>query len=347
MALIRRVAQGDGTLVIAGDALDFQQAWTLTRILRAHQDLLGAMSELAQQGRLIYIVGNHDYDLSLYRDLLHFRVCDALHVGEVGLVTHGHEHDPYIGIHLDGANVATRTHHLLERYLDTWLRQPLGEFYNGPNRLMYWLMHKAGLVAWGANQAFSRMGVERVGQGMLDHLDFWARTNMGDPMCMIEPVLTALDDGPWQWRVCGHAHLPGVVSGRAHSDRHYVNLGSWTFGSSQYATWDGERFELRDWRSGRVYGDELYRPALTGALDEKDFWQWWRENYMGWLRFREGEERLGTLRGWEAYVRDHQLLAAVQDSEELPLLAAPPPESAPEAAEADAVLLPAEVDLLR
>ena len=40
---------------------------------------------------------------------------------------------------------------------------------------------------------------------------------------------------------------------------------------------------------------------------------------MGWLRFREGEERRGTLRRWEATIRDHQVLA--QLPEQLPALA--------------------------
>ena len=52
--------------------MDFHQAWTFTRILRAHQQLLGTMSELARDGRLYYVVGNHDYDISFYRDILNF-----------------------------------------------------------------------------------------------------------------------------------------------------------------------------------------------------------------------------------------------------------------------------------
>ena len=47
-----------------------------TRILRAHQRLLSDLSELARKERLYYIVGNHDYDISFYRELLNFRVCD-------------------------------------------------------------------------------------------------------------------------------------------------------------------------------------------------------------------------------------------------------------------------------
>ena len=53
-----------------------------------------------------------------------------------------------------------------------------------------------------------------------------------------------------------------------------------------------------------------------------DFWQWWRENYMGLLRFREGEERRGRLRGWSVERRiEHALVKGidahiVEDTEE-------------------------------
>jgi len=329
MALVRRVDREGAMLVINGDALDVQQAWTLTRILRAHQELLAVMSDLARQGRLIYILGNHDQDLSLYRDILHFRVCDALHVGDRVLITHGHEHDPYIGVHLDDSDVATRIHHLLERYLDTWLRLPLAEFYTVPNRALFWLTHQLALLTVGTRGALQQIGIEGFGQGFLDHLDYWARGNMGDPMCMIRSVMQRLSDGPWPWLVCGHSHLPCLIPYGAGG---YVNTGSWTFASSQYAVWDGHGFTVRDWISGRTYDDALYRPVLSGVLDEKDYWQWWRENYMGWLRFREGEERRGRLRRWEATIRDHQVLA--QLPEQLPALADQRvPEPLPDVAE--------------
>lgn len=306
MALIRRVAREGALLVVNGDALNVQQAWTLTRILRAHQELLAAMSDLARDGRLIYILGNHDQDLSLYRDILQFRVCDALHVGERVLISHGHEHDPYIGADLQGSDLATRVHHLTERYLDTWLRLPLGEFYTLPNRLLFWLTHQVAVSVRLGGEAMRHLGVQDFGRAYLEHLDYWARSNMGDPMCMMASVQRRLRDGPWPWLVCGHSHLPGLIR---HGSGGYVNTGSWTFGSSQYAVWDGSDFAVRDWVSGQEYDDALYQPVLSGMLDEKDYWQWWRENYMGWLRFREGEERRGSLRRWEGTIRDHQVLA--------------------------------------
>ena len=74
--------------------------------------------------------------------------------------------------------------------------------------------------------------------------------------------------------------------------------------------WDPQDgFTCRDWITGNRFGQELYEPLLDGVVYEKDFWQWWRENYMGLLRFREGEERLLRSRGWESYLRDYQHLS--------------------------------------
>lgn len=297
MALVRRVEREGATLVVNGDAMDFHQAWTFTRILRAHQELLGAMSRLGRAGRLIYVIGNHDYDINLYREILNFRVCEELHVGDVILVQHGYQYDPYIGEKLHGSHIATKVHHTIERYLGTWLRIPLGEFYTLGNRITYWLVHKMALAV--------RAGAWLTGrENRVDsHLEYWARSHMGDPMCIFRPMFTRLKEDAWRYIVLGHSHLPGILPWQ---DRAYCNTGSWTFGSSQYLRWDGDSFICRDWITGRDFGSELYTPLLDGSIDEADFWIWWRENYMGWLRFREGEERRGGLRGWESYIRDHQ-----------------------------------------
>jgi hypothetical protein len=103
--------------------------------------------------------------------------------------------------------------------------------------------------------------------------------------------------------VCGHSHLPGLVPWR---DRLYVNTGSWTFAESQVVVWKGGTWSCRDWISGREYRDEGYRQLLDGSLDDRDFWTWWRENYMGLLRFREGEEVRGSLRSWQGILVDQQ-----------------------------------------
>jgi UDP-2,3-diacylglucosamine pyrophosphatase LpxH len=261
------------------------------------------MSRLAREGRLYYVIGNHDHDISFYRDILNFRVCDELRLGDRVLVQHGYEYDEYIGNDLAGSHLATKVHHLVERYLNTWIRIPLGEFYTLGGRISAWLLHKVGVLLWLGGLVLSQVGNDWLLAAVRRRFDYIARSNAGDPMCIFRPAWRRLREGPYAALVCGHSHLPGVV--RA-GDKAFVNTGSWTFGSSNYVVWDGEGFECRDWMSGRPFGDEFYQPMLDGSLDELDFWTWWSSEYMGWLRFRTGEERAGRLRNWESHVKDRQ-----------------------------------------
>jgi UDP-2,3-diacylglucosamine pyrophosphatase LpxH len=303
IALIEQINREGGTLVVNGDAMDFHQAITFTRILKAHEQLLGAMSGLARQGKLIYVVGNHDYDIGLYRNLLHFRVCHDLHIGDRLLVQHGYQYDAFIGDHLEGLHLATKVHHAIERYFDTWMRIPLGEFYTLGNRVSFWVIHKMALAGHLVTSVLAALGAPKSRELVESFLTHWTHSNLGDPMEIFWPAVRRLREEPWQAIVCGHSHLPGLVpiEGKV-----YANTGSWTFGAAQYLFWDGQRLVCRDWISGRVYEDELYRPIVEGVIAEKDYWCWWRENYMGWLRFREGEEKQGRMRGWEAAISDSQ-----------------------------------------
>ncbi|MBN2801287.1 MAG: metallophosphoesterase [Deltaproteobacteria bacterium] len=327
LALLDAARQAGATVVVAGDAIDFAQAWTFTRILKAHHELLSAMSALAREGRLYYLVGNHDYDVNLYREMLFFRVCHELHLGDQILVQHGYQYDPLIGKDIESSHVNTTVHHLLERYLDTWIRVPLKEFYTLPNRFIFWLAHKIGLITKVRAAVLGLMSVKASPSGVEKQLNYWARANMGDSMCMYEPVMARLREDRWRYIVCGHSHLPGIVR---HGERAYVNTGSWTFASSQYVIWDGAGFSCQDWITGQVYGDELYQQVAAGAFDDHDFWSWWHDNYMGFLRFREGEEGRGRLRGWESYVRDYQHLAQLRPFAQGALVGAPREEHAEE-----------------
>ncbi len=320
IALIERVEEEGSTLAILGDAIDFNQAWSFTRVLRAHQELLSTLSRLSREGRLYYIIGNHDYDISLYRELLNFRVCDELHLGDRVLALHGWQFDPYLAEEVPkGHQWTTTLHHLVERYFNTWLRIPLGEFYTLSNRSMFWLAHKIALLAYAWNRVRRTFGSESEEIPLIRYLDYWARGNMGDPMGIFRPAYARAAKGPWPWVICGHSHLPGIVP-LPDAEGGYVNTGSWTFASSHYVIWDGEHFEAHDWITGQQFGQAFYEPLLDGWVYERGFFQWWRENYMGFLRFREGEERKGRLRGWESYVRDYQYLSQLRPDRLEPLL---------------------------
>lgn len=306
LAFMERVEKSGGTLIVNGDALDFQQAWGFVRILRAHTELLNAMSWLGKQGRLYYVIGNHDYDINVFAEILSLRVCHELVLNQRILVRHGYEYDPYITEMLDDGQWHTVVHHLVERWLGTWIRFPLSEFYTVANRLSVWLMHKLGSVAALGQRMGRWLDDDSVGAEVLAHLDLWCWSNQGDCMGIFRPALQDALSGRWDGLICGHSHIPGVVRQQG---RFYANTGSWTFGSSQYLLLEGDELHSRDWMSGRTYTDQNYRHLLDGSVYERDFFQWWRENYMGMLRFREGEERRGRVPGWQAWAAPHAPVA--------------------------------------
>ena len=140
LAFLQKVRSEGAHLVINGDALDFHQAWSFTRILRAHSELLGELSRMAETTGVTYIWGNHDYDIQLFKDILRFRVLSSLDLGTTVRIVHGYEFDPFIGPHLEQSHVATRIHHFVERITGAWIRLPLENFYSPANRFTFWLI---------------------------------------------------------------------------------------------------------------------------------------------------------------------------------------------------------------
>ena len=283
---ISHVRERGAHLVIVGDAIDFHQAWFFSRVLKAHGTLFGALSSLADAHGVTYIWGNHDADMSFFKDILRFEVCSSLAIGERILVQHGYEYDPFIGGHLEATHRATQVHHLVERALSTRIRIPLEQFYTLTNRLAFWCVHK---LVWLKNQ-LHRIGLRSL-QKRLDQQElYWVHGQMGDPQGIWENIRTALETGPHDFIVTGHSHLPGRVE--VTPGRFYVNTGSWTFNSTNYARWDGTGFEVKDWLREKTYTDRWYQPLMDRRWRHMDLMAWWRANYMGWLRFRVAEVRL-------------------------------------------------------
>ena len=284
-----RVRDEGAHLVIAGDAIDFQQAWTLNRVLKAHPRLIGELSRLADKNGVTYIWGNHDSDIASFRDVLRFDVCSRLEIGDQVLVQHGYEYDPHIGPNLEHSHVASLVHHGIERVLDAWIRLPLENYYTLPNRLAFWVVYHWCALAEVVDKGLTAMGVRRPPtRGTLEGIHYWIQNQLGDPGMLLRGARRVLEEGEFRYLVCGHSHLPGKVE--VAPDRTYINTGSWTFNSSQYALWDGEDLVVRDWIRGREYSDDAYRPILSGRFAHMSFREWWRENYLGWLRYRVGEE---------------------------------------------------------
>lgn len=291
-----RVRDEGAHLVIAGDAIDFQQAWTLNRVLKAHPRLIGELSRLADKNGVTYIWGNHDYDMASFRDVLRFDVCSRLEVGDDVLVQHGYEYDPHIGPNLETTHVASLVHHGLERLFDSWIRLPLENYYTLPNRLAFWMVHKICLTVDAMDRGFRAVGATRPPTtGLMEGFHYWTQNQLGDPGMLLKGAQELFENTHYRYLVCGHSHLPGQIE--VAPGRTYVNTGSWTFNSSQYALWDGSGFVVRDWIRNKEYDDAAYRPILSRRFAHMSFREWWRENYLGWLRYRVGEEgRLPLLR---------------------------------------------------
>lgn len=290
LRFLDEVAREAETLIIVGDALDFDQAWYFSRIVKAHREVLSRLTRLSDQVRVVYVYGNHDPDIVLFRDILKWELCDKVVLDDEILIVHGYEFDTYVGGNFEGTTWGSRAFFAYESLFKTWIRFPLRDYYTLSNRMLHFIFYWAVLTTRLLRRIGPRLGRPQLGSRLQRTTRFWTRAVLGDPMDLTRVVLGELGpDSPWRSIVCGHSHVPGLVKTAA--DRSYLNLGSWSFGNSQYAVYDGESFLLKDWISGREFEDENYRPIIDGRTD-LTFEEWFEDEYMGYLRFRSGEEAL-------------------------------------------------------
>ena len=291
LAFLDEVEANAKTLVIVGDALDFDQAWYFSRIVRGHGEVVARLTRLAETMRVIYVYGNHDPDIVLFRDILKWELCDKVVVDGRILAVHGYEFDAYVGGGSHDESVLwSRLLYTYERLFKTWIRIPLRDYYTWSNRvahyILFWVNRLAALLVV-LGRRFDRPDL---GGKLVEWARFWGRGALGDPMGLTHRVLDELDVNPrFDTIICGHSHLPGVVE--TSEDKRYINLGSWSFGNSQYGIWDGSSFVLRDWISGREFSDENYR-HLFGTREDWTYEDWFHDQYLGYFRFRGGEEAL-------------------------------------------------------
>ena len=290
LAFLEHVETHGDALVIVGDALDFDQAWYFERILRAHREVLTRLTRLADRMRVIYVYGNHDPDIVLFRDFLKWELCDKVVVDSNILAVHGYEYDTYVGENFESSAFWARVWFAYESLFKTFVRLPLREHYTLSNRLAHVLFLQLSRLSRLLRRFGPRLGKPDIGRGLHDMISFWTRGVLGDPMGLTRPVLQHLQRDPrYDMVICGHSHIPGVVT--TDGGKRYVNLGSWSFGNSQYGVWDGHEVVVRDWITGREYGDENYRHIFEGRADWT-FEEWFNDQYLGYLRFRCGEEAL-------------------------------------------------------
>jgi UDP-2,3-diacylglucosamine hydrolase len=292
LAFLDEVEREAQVLCILGDALDFEQAWYFSRIIRAHPEVIRRLTRLADKIRVIYLFGNHDPDIVLFRDILNWELCDKIIIDGHILAIHGYEFDSYVGQNFEETSNLAKAFHLYERIFHTWVRIPLREHYTLSNRAAHYIFYWVNRFARLQQFLGAKLKKPTWGQGLRDVCDFWARGVWGDPMGITMPAIQALEKLPrFDTIICGHSHIPGVVSVGEHGT--YVNTGSWSFGNSQFGIWDGQTFTLRDWISGRSFRDENYRRIFSGQTD-RSYEDWFADQYLGFLRFRCGEEGLRT-----------------------------------------------------
>ncbi len=91
------VAQQGQRLIINGDMFELWK-FDLSICLKTYRRLLAKFRQLADQGvEIIYIFGNHDFDLSDLRHLFHF-VVESWNLGQQIHIEHGHRFDRDSGI---------------------------------------------------------------------------------------------------------------------------------------------------------------------------------------------------------------------------------------------------------
>lgn len=292
-ALFRRFldeeASGADALVIAGDAFDLAQAWSMERIESAHRALLDDLRALAKTKPVYYLAGNHEGSLAAIEHALPAHFCHDLRIGDDVLVEHGHVHDPYNQPGDRAAFLASRVHALIERVIRSPVRIPMRKHYCWSTRLGHWLFYRYGLLQrWLAERASAR-GEHDDAQRRFAFLDYWGRGEWGDSHGLLGAAQSVLESRGARVLVCGHSHQAGQVELAGGT---YVNTGHWTFDEATWASYRDGEFTVRRWPDRAVVRDEEYRGVL-GPHRGKSFFDWWAAYYRGWFRYDVDAMRAG------------------------------------------------------
>ena len=284
---LNMVRSENAQLVIVGDGLDFHQAMhDINSIITGNSRII---TQLIEMESFHYIRGNHDYELNIFQGLLHFELHQELVVDNKILIQHGYEYDPYISRNFEESNLFTIIHNLAERIFSCKFRLPLENFYNFENRCAFWMFHKFVLGVDLLHRISVHQNWKDPTVKWREFCQHWAMNQIADPANLFENIRKERMTGTYPFLLTGHSHLPGQIT--FSNGKTYVNTGSWTYNNSQYAVWDGTKFEVKDFRTGKIYDDRMYQKLNTKEFSHLNFLKWWQENYMGWLRFRNAEER--------------------------------------------------------
>jgi UDP-2,3-diacylglucosamine pyrophosphatase LpxH len=272
IAFIEEQRQHAETIVFLGDILDVPQAWTTGRILAAHAGLIAYLRQLVREERVIFVRGNHDWNVD-YEGLFPGSTrCEQIEIGERVLVWHGHQMDLHMHPGVQGALRNTYLHAIAERFVGGRLVPPLERYDSIPNRVGLSLaVGWARVLMWRAARA--RVGGDiRSADDLEASVRYLARSVSGDPADLFGATTRTVLGEDYDMVLCGHNHEPGVV----HTERGvFANTGTWAKGMRTYARWETDGFVVRDVDSDRIIGDEHYRDIPSETLPE-DVFRWWR-----------------------------------------------------------------------
>ncbi len=268
-------------LVIIGDAMDFMQAWSFDRIIKAHREVLKKLKEVADTIEVYYVYGNHDDNIVLFRDILNFIVCDTLELGDDILVEHGHLYD----IYKSGTNrlkFAIGFHNILERLTHTRIHVPLSDNNNFSNRLVHWFIYRLIQLTRLYASLLSLIGLANIADSLRRMTYTWYINATGGAEILFRAIKNKLKETKYNMIICGHSHKPGIVD---LDGKKFINTGSWTHDNAYYGFWDGVEFKLRDYITKIEITNEEYRDILSRDR-ELTAEEWWKKYYKGYLRFK-------------------------------------------------------------
>jgi UDP-2,3-diacylglucosamine pyrophosphatase LpxH len=268
-------------IVLLGDILDIPQAWTVRRIRAAHQELWRFLSRLAQETRVVFVRGNHDWTLSYAELFPGATCCEAVLLGERRLAWHGHQVDLVLSPDASHATIKTYAHVFLERLVGRRLLPPLDRYDSPANRVALAIATLSARARLTRARALRLLGRTEQAAAIEARVRYLARSVLGDPGDIFGATDRRVLGERFDAVVCGHTHIPGIVQTPRGI---YVNTGSWTGAAPTFAHWNGERFRVLEVDGGRELGGEELA-GLEVETEPEDLFRWWARHHRGFLRF--------------------------------------------------------------
>ncbi len=207
-----RVARQSKRLILVGDLFELWK-FDLPICLKTYHRILAKLQQLADQGvEIIYIFGNHDFDLSYLQSLFHF-VYESWDFGHYIHIEHGHRFDKDTGLSWKIRKAAVWLVSWLERWVDR----------NLDLRLERWLQ-KCHIFQ--PKTPASK----------------WYRGTLMEYVTEVKKLLQI-----YRLVILGHTHKPLLQN--LTETGIYANCGTWIDGKRDYIFIEGNRIVLDEFRA--------------------------------------------------------------------------------------------------